>query len=413
MPEFLKLLPPEEALRRYLQALDAASRPSSERIPSEDGLGRVLATDITAPHALPPFTRSTVDGYAVRAADTYGASASLPAYLKLAGEVHMGQAAELSLGAHEAALVHTGGMIPAGADAVVMLEDTELARADEVEIHKAAAVQDNVLLVGEDVQAGDVILAAGTRLRPQEIGGLMGLGITAIEVVRRPRVGILSTGDEVVPPKEEAGPGQVRDINTYTLSALVTRAGGEPHSFGILPDRADALRKAARSAHDTCDLVIVTAGSSVSARDITADIIAELGAPGVLVHGVAIRPGKPTILALSGRVPVIGLPGNPVSALVIAGLFVTPVLRHLLGMPPHALMPYLDAEMSVNLASVTGREDYQPVRLIQDGGRLLAEPIYGRSNLIFTLVRADGLVRIPAEATGIAAGSPVHVQLLT
>jgi len=413
MPEFLKLLPPDEALQLYLDALGAAHRPDSERIPSEAGLDRVLAADITAPHPLPPFTRSTVDGYAVRAADTYGASASLPAYLKLIGEVQMGQATDLVIGQHQTALVHTGGMIPAGANAVVMLEDTEIARANEVEIHKPAAVQDNVLLEGEDVQAGDAIFSAGTSLRPQEIGGLMGLGITEIDVIRRPRVGILSTGDEVVPPGEQAGPGQVRDINTYTLSALVTRAGGEAQSYGIIPDDSGQLRKAAQQAHAECDLVIITAGSSVSARDITADIIAELGSPGVLVHGVAIRPGKPTILALADHVPVIGLPGNPVSALVIAGLFVMPVMRYIHGMPPHALHPYLDAEVNVNIASITGREDYLPVRLHRDGKRLLAEPIYGRSNLIFTLVRADGLVRIPAEATGIAAGSPVRVHLLT
>ncbi|MBN2555706.1 MAG: molybdopterin molybdenumtransferase MoeA [Anaerolineales bacterium] len=413
MPEFLKLHPPGEALDVYLGALSALHALPSERIKTDAALGRVLAADILAPIALPPFNRSTVDGYAVRAADTYGASASLPAYLKLIGEVHMGAAADITLLPQTAAVVHTGGMIPDGADAVVMLEDTDHAREGEIEIHKPAAVQENILLQGEDVQAGDSILIAGTRLRAQEIGGLMGLGLTSVDVVRRPRVGILSTGDEVIPPSQEPMPGQVRDINTFTLASLVSNAGGEPISYGIIADNYRQLKTAAEKAHAESDLVIITAGSSVSARDITANVIAELGQPGVLVHGIAIRPGKPTILALAEGVPIIGLPGNPVSALVIAGLFVVPVLRLMLGMAPRACTAYIEARMTVNIASLSGREDYQPVVLVRDGKQLLAQPIFGRSNLIFTLVRADGLVRIPPEATGIAAGELVRVTLLT
>jgi len=413
MPEFLTLLPPHIALTNYLDRLRQLEERPAERIPTRQALDRVLAGDITAPHDMPPFTRTTVDGYAVRAADTYGASASLPAYLRLLGEVVMGEPTALVLEPHTAALVHTGGMIPEGADAVVMLEDTGHAREGEIEIHRPASVRENVLLQGEDIRTGEVVLSAGRRLRPQEIGGLMGLGITNISVRIPPTVGILSTGDEVIPPEQDAAPGQVRDINTYTLSALVSRAGGEPRPYGIIPDRYEDLKEAVSAAHKECDLVIVTAGSSVSARDITADVIAELGQPGVLVHGVSIRPGKPTILALADGVPVIGLPGNPVSAMVIAGLFVRPVIHHLLGMPSQVAEATIEARMAVNVASVTGREDYQAVQLIREGDSFLAEPIFGRSNLIFTLVRADGLVRIPAEATGIAAGSLVDVILLT
>ncbi len=411
MPEFLHLLPPTQALQRLLDALPGAGPLDVERLPTAGALDRVLAETVRAPHPLPPFPRSTVDGYAVRAADTFGASGSLPAYLQVAGEVPMGAAPAVEIQAGQAALVHTGGMIPKGADAVVMVEDTQTARADEIEVLKPVAAGENVLQQGEDVKAGEIVLAPGVRLRPQEIGGLMALGITEVAVARRPRVAVLSTGDEVVPPEAEPGPGQVRDVNSYTLSGLVMQAGGEALRYGVIPDDRAALEQAARRAHREADLVVITAGSSVSTRDMTAEVIRSLGAPGVLVHGVSIKPGKPTILAVAQGVPMIGLPGNPVSALVVAGLFVAPVIRRLLGMaqePYHAEVP---ARMAVNVASETGREDYLPVRLEATQQGFLAQPVYGRSNLIFTLVRADGLVRIPPEATGLQAGDPVRVRL--
>src|SRR3990170_4728958 len=324
MPEFLKLLPPAVALQRFLQALPDELQTRSERVKTQDALGRALAEAVTAPSALPPFRRSTVDGFAVRAEDTFGASASQPAYLRRIGEVQMGRAADLALRAGEAVTVHTGGMIPDGADAVVMLEDTQTVAQDEIELLKSAAAGQNVLLAGEDVKAGEVVIEAGSLLRA--------LGVTEVDLAMKPRVAILSTGDEVVPPEAEPAAGQVRDVNSYTLSALVERAGSIPVRYGIIPDHLEALRAAARKAHAESEMVLIAAGSSVSARDITADVIQELGPPGVLVHGVALRPGKPTILALCGRVPVVGLPGNPVSAMVVAGLFVIPVLRKLLGL---------------------------------------------------------------------------------
>lgn len=411
MPEFLTLLPPAEALRQFLEAIPDDLRMPSERIASEQAQGRVLAESITAPHPLPPFRRSTVDGYAVRAEDTFGASPGQPAYLRLLGEVEMGKPAALELQTGQAAVVHTGGMIPDGADAVVMLEDTQAVAEDEVELLKAAAAGQNVLMPGEDVQAGEVVIGPGSLLRAQEIGGLMALGFTEIEVARKPRVAILSTGDEVVPPEVEPSFGQVRDVNSYTLSALVARTGGEPIRSGIIPDDIQALRAAARKAHAEADLVLIAAGSSVSVRDITAEVIQELGLPGVLVHGVALRPGKPTILALCDRVPVVGLPGNPVSALVVGGLFIVPLLRKLLGVAGPAWPATLSATLGANVSSVAGREDYLAVRLEMTPHGLVAQPEYGRSNLIFTLVRADGLVRIPAEATGLEKGERVEVRL--
>jgi molybdopterin molybdotransferase len=309
------------------------------------------------------------------------------------------------------ALIHTGGMLPDRADAVVMVEYTQSARPAEVELLRAVAPGENVLKIGEDVAAGQEVIPAGMRLRPPEIGGLMALGFTRVSVARRPRVGILSSGDEVVPPDEEIGPGQVRDVNSYSLGALIEQAGGLSVRCGILPDHSEALRAAAERALEDCDVVIITAGSSASSRDLTASVIDSLGRPGVLVHGVNVRPGKPTILAVCEGKAVVGLPGNPVSALVIAGLFVVPVLQALLGIQALRPAPRLSACMTINLPSQAGREDWVAVRLHDSPQGYLAEPVFGKSNLIFTLARADGMVRIPPDATGLEAGQMVEVFL--
>ena len=447
MPEFLTLLPPPEALARLLKHLPIHASP--EEIPTDNALGRVTFAPITAPHPLPEFSRSTVDGYVVRAADTHGASESLPTYLHLIGEVPMGGQPGFALRPAECALIHTGGMLPEGADAVVMVEHTQAIQRisesasqqisksanqqinnsaiqqvsnteygirnteyDEIEILRAAAVGENVIKVGEDVQTGEEVIPAGTILRPAEIGGLMALGITTVRVARRPRVGILSSGDEVVPPDVLTQPGQVRDVNTYTLRALISQSGGDPILYGIIPDNAEAFRAAARRALDECDVVVFTAGSSVSVRDLTAQTIGELGQPGVLVHGVNVRPGKPTILAVCDGKVVIGLPGNPVSALVIAQIFVVPVIERLLGLKTARPRPSVPARLALNLPSQAGREDWVPVQLVSTPDGYRAEPVFGKSNLIFTLARADGLIRIPADANGLAAGAEVEVVLL-
>lgn len=407
MPEFLELLPPGKALSHLMSHL--AWHTEAEEMATEQAFGRVTATRVLAPHPLPAFPRTTVDGYAVRAADTFGASDSLPAYLNLIGEVPMGAEAGFRLEPGQCAAIHTGGMLPGGADAVVMIEHTQAAAAGEVEILRAAAIGENVLKVGEDVAEGEEVIQAGTHLRPAEIGGLMALGITRLMVARQPRVGILSSGDEVVPPEITPGPGQVRDVNAYTLSALVEAAGGVAVRYGIIPDnQADMLAAAERSLRE-CDLVVITAGSSASTRDLTALVINELGEPGVLVHGVNVRPGKPTILAVCGGKAVIGLPGNPVSALVIAWLFVVPVIEFCLGVRQVRPRPAVWARLAINLPSQAGREDWFPVQLLPAADGYRAEPVFGKSNLIFHLAQADGLVRIPADANGLAAGELVEV----
>jgi len=428
MPELFDVHTPPAAWHRFAEHFKPAVR--QEQVGVVTALDRVLASDVVAPHDLPSFPRSTVDGYAVAAVDTYGASASLPAYMDVVGEIAMGQAAQVVLDEGQCALVHTGGMIPASADAVVMVEHTQQVardpepapaggprfRPDSIEVYRAVAVGQNVIQVGEDVRRGDPVLPAGHQLRPQDLGGLLALGITRVDAAVPPRVAILSQGDEVVPPDREPGPGQVRDINSYTLAALVRRAGGVPLTYPIVPDRLAALEDAAARALAEADLLVISAGSSVSYRDMTAQVIDGLGKPGILVHGVSVRPGKPTILAVCDGKAVFGLPGNPVSAMVIFDLFVTPAIRLVLG-AQGAAKTQVAARLARNVASVTGREDYVQVQVeerldpVSGQAERWAVPVFGKSNLIYTLIRSQGAVKVPLDSNGIAEGTWVTVEL--
>ncbi len=411
MPEFLELLPPGQALS-ILNSHLPDIHPEPDCIDTLQALGRVTASPIVSPESLPAFGRSTVDGYAVRAVDTFGASESLPAYLLQMGEVPMGGRPAFALSVGQCALIHTGGMLPQGSDAVVMLENTQLSRPNEIEVLRAVANAENILKPGEDVAQGQEIISAGVRLRPAEIGGLYALGLTKIAVNPVPIIGVISTGDEVVSPSLLPALGQVRDVNSYSLSALVLQVGGAPHRYGIIPDRPEALRETLSQALDECDAVIITAGSSASTRDLTAEVIQSMGTPGVLVHGVNVRPGKPTILGVCNGKGIIGLPGNPVSALVIAGLFVTPLVERLMGLPANQIRKSVQGRLVINIPSLAGREDWIPVRLLPSEQGLLADPIFFKSNLIFNLARADGLAYIPAAATGVGVGELVEVVFL-
>lgn len=410
MPEFLNLLPPSEALQLWFDHLPLR-QPPLERIKAVNALGRINAREITSPESLPAFDRSTVDGYAVIASDTFGSSETLPAYLTLDKEIPMGGPAVHSLKPGHAAPIHTGGMLPPGANAVIMIEYTQIARPGEIEILRPVAPLENILTAGEDLKAGDLVLKPGIRLRPADIGGLMALGIMELDVFSQPSIAILSSGDEVIPPDQKPVAGQVRDINSYSLGGLVQQHSGLARSYGILPDREDELFTRLNQALDENDSAVITAGSSASIRDLTARVIQRLGSPGVLVHGVNVKPGKPTILAVCNGKPVIGLPGNPVSALVVANLFLVPLLQRLSGAiaPPR---PTILAHLAINLSSQAGREDWFPVRLSSNESGWQAEPVFYKSNLIFTLVQADGLIRIPPEVTGLAAGEMVEVYLL-
>lgn len=411
MPEFLSLVSPEDALSLLFSHLSPVL--DVEYTATESAVGKVTAEDILSPQDLPEFRRSTVDGYALLAGDSHGASESLPAYLKLAGEVLMGTSPEFDLSKKECALIHTGGMLPDSANAVVMLEDTQVLDTGEIEIYRSVAQGENVIEIGEDVTKGEVVIPRGTRLRPAEIGGLLALGITNLKTISPPKFGIISSGDEVIPPDQKPGPGEVRDINSYTLGALISELGAEAVHYGIIRDNPDDLKKIFNIGLTECDHLIVTAGSSASSRDLTAVIMNELGDPGVLVHGVSIKPGKPTILALAGEKVMIGLPGNPVSALVIAHILVRPIIELFLGLEHRKIAGSTEAILTTNVPSQAGREDWIPVRLIAGkNGVFSAEPIFGRSNLIFLLAKADGLLKIPSATTGLEAGAAVTVRLL-
>jgi len=411
MPEFLSLISPEDALALLLSHLDPVL--SSEDTATEQALGKVTAEDICSQQDLPEFRRSTVDGYALIARDSHGASESLPAYLELAGEVLMGNTPDFDLGEKECALIHTGGMLPNHANAVVMLEDTQVLEAGVIEIYRSTAPGENMIEIGEDIPEGGIVIPKGTRLRPAEIGGLMALGITEIKTITPPKIGIISSGDEVIPPDRKPRPGEVRDINSYTLGALISELGAEVVHYGIIPDNRHDLKEILQIGLKECDHLIVTAGSSASSRDLTADMMNELGDPGVLVHGVSIKPGKPTIFALADDKVMIGLPGNPVSALVIAYILVRPIVELYLGLGTRKFYPSIPAKLTMNVPSQAGREDWIPVRLIKGkDGVFQANPIFGRSNLIFLLAKADGLVRIPPPTTGLEAGTTVTVRLI-
>jgi molybdopterin molybdotransferase len=411
VPELFQVLTVDQANGRLARHLAPLAR--VEHIAVLDALDRVTAVDLHAPADLPAFPRSTMDGFAVRAADTYGASEGLPAYLALCGEVPMGRAVALEVGMGQAARIHTGGMLPAGADAVVMVENTQALDSATIEVVRAVATGENVIPVGEDVRVGQPLFARGHRLRPQDLGGLAGVGIALIPVVARPRVAILATGDEVVPAERQPAPGQVRDINTYTVAALTRRAGGEPLPRGIAPDDAATLHGMAAEALAAADVLIISAGSSVSTRDMTAQVIGELGQPGVLVHGVSIHPGKPTILAVAGGKPVFGLPGNPVSTMIAFDLFVAPALLRMQGCAEPPAWHVVQALLARDVASHAGREDFVPVRLEQRDGDLWAEPVFGKSNLIYTMAHADGVMSVPLDRSGVYAGDRVAVRLFS
>jgi molybdopterin molybdotransferase len=414
--ELFTVLTPGEAFASLGRACSPIERP--EIVMLGEALGRVLAADIVARETLPAFARSTMDGYAVRSADTHGASEQSPAYLTLVDDVPTGVVARRALGPREAIRSHTGAMIPPGADAVVMVEDTNQHR-DEIEVLASAAPGENVLTIGEDVSSGSIAVPAGRRLRAADLGGLAALGVTHVSVLARPRIAILSTGDEVVAVDAVAGPAQVRDVNSTTIAAVVAQAGGEPVLRGIVPDDARRLEAALRAALEVADAIVISAGSSVSVRDLTAEVVARLGPPGVLVHGIAIKPGKPTVLAISNGTPIVGLPGNPASALVVAWRIVRPLVRLLGGERVDPSTGFgtgigdereLSAVLDVPVPSRPGREDFVPCTLARNAdGTLHATPVFGASNLIFTLSRADALIAVPLDRSGLAAGETVRV----
>ncbi|GAB4345452.1 MAG: molybdopterin molybdotransferase MoeA [Phototrophicales bacterium] len=409
MSEFFVVKTVEDALDLLKSEIQISKQ--IEHISTYNALDRVIARAPLSPSDLPTFVRSTMDGYAVRAADTFGASQSLPAYLTVKHTIHIGTTPNFTLLAGEAAETHTGAMLPPGADAVVMVERTQKISDCEIEVLSPVAPGENLVQIGEDIQQGQPILPVGHRVRPQDIGGLLAVGITHIDVMMPPKVAILSSGNELVPPDKTPAVAQIRDINAYILSAMFQQIGAKTHVLGIAHDTIESLETMAKSGLDQADMLVMSAGSSVSAHDLTRQVINNLGKPGVLQHGLAVKPGKPTIIACCDGKPVIGLPGNPVSAVLVARWIVLPIIHYLLGERARPIGT-IRATLKQNIASTTGRLDAVPVKLIQNEQQVFAEPVLGKSNLIYRLVNADGIITVGLNQSGLKTGEQVEVVLI-
>jgi molybdopterin molybdotransferase len=382
-------------------------------LPLAECLGRVpVNDDLRAPEDLPPFSRSTMDGFAVRARDTFGCSESEPALLDIIGEIAMGRPGnELSLRPGTCAHIWTGGELPARADGVVMVEYTHLLDERTVEIFRPVAPGENVIRAGEDFSSGNPIMPARRMLRPQDLGVLAGLGITELKVHKRPRVGIISTGDELVEPDQPLASGKIRDINSTTLAALVTEAGAVPTCYGIFPDNLEMMLAACEQALNQNDILLLSGGSSVGRRDFTLQVLERIEGSELLAHGVAIRPGKPTLLARRGNQAIFGLPGHVASAMVVFYLFVRPLLRLFMGLDADHGLREIQARCAEQIPSAIGREEYVRVRLEKQPGQPLplATPVYGKSGLLRPLVEADGLLVIGRDVEGQDRGSETQV----
>lgn len=375
----------------------------------EDALHYITAASVTAKENVPGFDRSTVDGYAVKAKDTYGSSDSMPGFLTVVGDVKMGEVAAIPVGQGEAIYVPTGGMIPPGSDSVIMIEHCE-DHDGLLNTYKSVAPGENIIRAGEDIREGEVVLPEGTLLRPQELGAIASLGISHVTVYPKLKVGYLSSGDEIVPYQtEKLAEGQIRDINYLTIAGLAKQWNVEVLYGGIVKDDFQEFQQKARELYDQVDCLILSGGSSVGAKDYTTDVIQSLGSPGVFVHGISIKPGKPTILAMANGKPVIGLPGHPASAMIIFMLFGEKILRKLKGEKIDKKPDRILARITKNIPSAPGRSDYIRVRLFEKEGEWWAEPIIGKSGLITTLVKSDGIVEISSEKEGISQGDYVPV----
>jgi molybdopterin molybdotransferase len=407
---FFKVRTSEEVF----QIIEEFTPLGEETVPLDKAFGRILSRNIISSEDLPGFHRSSMDGYAVRAKDTFGATESLPAMIQVTGEVIMGQVPAKGVGAGQAMKISTGGMLPEGADGVVMVEHVHVLDENTIEVSRTISPLENVILPDDDFKTGSPILEKGAVLRPQDIGVMAGIGLPEVSVYRRPRVAIISTGDEVVPIDQRPKPGQVRDINTYTLSAFCWQSGAEPLALGLCKDNFEELRARVAKGLREADTVWISGGSSVGSRDMTLKVFESFQDMELLVHGISISPGKPTIIARIGAKAAFGLPGHTASAMVVAEVFLDPFLSRLSGEGDFTgpLNRGIEAELSRNIESGSGREDYIRVRLMEKEGKLIAEPIFGKSGLISTLVEADGLVRVERNTEGLYKGERVRVLFI-
>lgn len=387
---------------------------NEKKVKIEDSLNSISSKDIFSTEDLPAFKRSTVDGYAVKAEDTFGATETMPVYLNLEKEIFMGQMTDFELHEDGAAKIPTGGMLPDGADASVMFEHVQVIDKKMIEVFRPVAPGENVIQKGEDVRKGDIIIRKGRRIRPQDIGACAGVGVTEITVYEKPRISVISTGDEIVSPEKPLNIGEVRDINSYMLLGMIEEAGGTPLIKGIFKDEYEVIKHIMESSLKDSNVIIISGGTSVGTKDIIAKIINDFGSPGVLFHGVSLKPGKPMIGGMINGVPVFGLPGHPAAVSVCFEIFILPVLNILSGLKerfPQYNKRTVKARLLKNIVSTQGREEHVRVILEEKEDGLWAEPVLGKSGLISTLVKADGTIVVPLNVYGIEKGTVVDVRL--
>ncbi len=403
----------EKALDLLLRNLQE-KRTAVTAVKIAESLGMVCAEDIAAVDDLPAFARSTVDGYAVRAEDTFGASETMPAYLNLSREIFMGEAADFSLTNATVNKIPTGGMLPVRADAVVMFEHVQIIDNKMIEVMKSVAPGENVIQAGEDVKQGEVVISRGHRMRPADMGAAAGIGVTEVKVYERPVVSIISTGDEIVPADQMPSIGKIRDTNSYVIAGMVTQAGGEPKRKGIFSDDYTVIRNAVEDAMKDSDVITVSGGTSVGTKDMIARVIEDIGNPGILFHGLSLKPGKPMIGGVIHGIPIFGLPGHPAAVSVCLDIFLKPVLDVLCGVQGRRadqLKGVVQARLSRNVSSSQGREEHIRVMIEEREDGLWAVPLLGKSGLLRTLVHADGTFVIPVNVNGKEKGEAVEVRL--
>jgi molybdenum cofactor synthesis domain-containing protein len=399
----------EEARRIFYEALQTVSLPS-ETISLQGSLNRILAEDVGADASVPAFEKSAMDGYAVVAEDTFGSSQTNPSLLKLVGESKIGELPMKTLRKGEAVAIATGAPVPQGADAVVMVENTKRLDTGDVEMYAAVTPGENISHIGEDVKAGTVVLDRGRKLKPPDLGLLVALGRETVSVVRRPKVAILSTGNEISESSPVAS-GRIVDVNRPVLMAMVEECGGVPLDLGIAKDDPEEISKKLKRGLTSADLVLVTAGTSVGKGDLVPDVINALGKPGMLVHGIAMRPSLPTGLAVVNGKPIVSLPGLPVSAMIAFSTFVQPLILRMLGTEQDP-QPRIRARATKRIVGVPGFRTFIRVLVREKEGKLFVEPLRAPgSGILTTLTRANGMVVVPENVEGYDEGAEVEVQL--
>lgn len=405
--EFLKLTSVNDLLDIITNKIEPVMADSIENLNLLEASSRILAENIKATEDLPPYSRSAVDGYAVIAEDTFGASSENPAYLDLEGEIEIGEKPEQSLKSGTAIYIPTGAELPAEADSCLMIEDTEKF-GNQLEIINSVSAGENIIKKGDDIKAGQLLLEKGRKLSSAEIGALSGLGYAQARVFTRPEIAVISSGDELIPPGNQRKGSSIYDINSYLLGSLFKEWGLKPALKGIVADNQAEL-KAKIEASLEADLILISGGSSVGVKDYTIEVINSIAEPGVFLHGLAVKPGKPTILGCLNETPIIGLPGNPSSAWVVAAIVIPAIINQMRALPIETRAEFfknsISARLTEPISSTPGRQEYFPVKLIGKQAR----PLHGKSNLITTLVDSDGLIIIPPGSEGLAQGSQVEI----